>query len=235
MPTLKQLTDNLKSIIRAGSYISDDDNIKDRQLEFIIGYIRATLIRQDYEKGRTINQSIVQDLGILDLELANPAECSDIDITSIPGCSGILRTEVLPKFIEVYQKNLITYVGSIDKRTSFQLIEPERVRWQKYSKYTSNVNYAYYLNNRIYLPNNVELRKINIRGVMEDPRDAGSYSTCGVDGQSSCYQPTDEYPIATWMIKTMNDLILQGELKLETIMRSDTTNDASGNINYGKN
>ena len=230
MPTLKQLTDNLKHIVRAGGYISDDEPIKDRQLEFIINYIRSFLIRNDYEKGRSINPAIVQDLGIIDMELANPAECSDIDITQIPGCTGILRSELLPKFIEVYEKNLISYVGGVDKKTSFQIIPVERVRWQKYSKYTSEVSFCYYMNNRIYIPNNIEIRKINVRGVMEDPRDASKYNKCGVDGNQMCYLPSQEYPIATWMIKPMNELILKGELKFEILMKMDTENDASGVI-----
>ena len=50
------------------------------------------------------------------------------------------------------------------------------------------------------------------------------------DGNQMCYLPSQEYPIATWMIKPMNELILKGELKFEILMKMDTENDASGVI-----
>lgn len=227
MATLKQITDNLKAIIRGGDFISDDEVIKDRQLEFIVNYIRAFLIRQNYEKGYATNDALGQDLGCVTMELVDPADCCEITT----GCPYILRTvQVIPRAIETHTGTLITYVGGIDKISSFQLTTPARMQFQKYSKYTGKMPFAYILNDRIYITNNKFLETINIQGVFETPREAGRFTNCSTGTQ--CYTPDMQYPISSTMMKQMNDAILSGELKLEAIMRSDTSNNAMGaNLN----
>lgn len=227
MATLKQITDNLKGIIRGGDFLSDDEVIKDRQLEFIVNYIRAFLIRQNYEKGYGTNNDVEQDLGCVAMELVDPAECCEITTS----CSFILRTiQTIPRAVETHVGTLLTYIGSIDKTSSFQLVNPARMQWQKYSKYTGQMTIAYKLNDRIYIANNKFLEYINIRGVFETPREAGRFTNCSTGTQ--CYTPDMQYPISTTMMKQINDAILSGELKIEAIMRSDTSNNAMGaNLN----
>src|ERR1017187_9260497 len=155
---LKQLCDNLKGIIRAGNFISDNERIQDRQLEYVINYVRAEMIRQSYTKGGKINPDIEQDLGCVEMELADPAECCAISTN----CSQALRTKlILPKAIEINNGNtLITYVGSVDKLQSIQIIDSERLQFQKYSKYTGKGSFAYKMNGRIYITNNKFLQYI---------------------------------------------------------------------------
>ena len=71
---------------------------------------RALWLRNELNKNRTIDPNIVQDLGCIELELADKAECCDLE----DGCK-ILRTNVtIPNTIELHNKTGITRVAPID-------------------------------------------------------------------------------------------------------------------------
>jgi hypothetical protein len=59
MASYNEIVYNLKNVYRGG-ITSDDETMSDRQLIFIFNYYRAKLIREDLNKGRTIDRSIIQ-------------------------------------------------------------------------------------------------------------------------------------------------------------------------------
>ncbi len=216
MSTLSQLVYNIKGIIRE---INDDTDLSNEQLIHMINYCRSTLIRRDVGKGRTINPQIEQPLGCLELELVDKAECCDIETNCY-----ILKTKLeIPKLVEGYNKNLLTYVGSVDNTTDFQFISSARSRWTKYNKYTSKESYPFMRGNHLYIVHEKVLSHIAARGVFEDPRAVAQFKHC--DGKP-CFKLTDEYPLPMWMEQTIGDMLRKGELNMYFNVQEDKTNDS---------
>lgn len=222
--TLAELTYNIKNLVRGGQQ-SDDEPLSDRQVEFIINYVRAMLIRRDLDKGRTINPDLIQDLGCVDVGLADEADCCGLTLPT--GCY-VLKTDLaIPRTVELTDRNLLTFIGSIDKKYSFPLVPAHRARWTSYNKYTSKVRRSYLLNEHIFITNDEMLAKVSIRGVFEDPREASRFSACSGD---PCWSPSDPYPIAAHMIQPLTEIVLSKEMRIGAVAPTDTTNDASQEI-----
>lgn len=223
--TINQIIYNLRNLIKDAK--SDDIKISDRQFEFVINYIRARLIAQDINKGKTISENIKQDLGVVTLIKVDPAETSGINTKQI-----ILRSNLkIPKPLEFNFKDAIIYVGGVDKSTPFQFSTKAISGWQEFSKYSSKHRYAYLKDGYMYVVGpDTNLTKINIQGVFENPREA----TLFTDGVGNpVYDPDiDNYPISALMIQTLNELFIAKELNYFFQLPQDNTND--GNPDEGK-
>lgn len=223
MATYKQIIYNLKNLYRGGQ-TSDDETVSNRQLAFIFNYYRAKLIREDLSKGRTIDRSIIQDLGCVPVECVDAAECCDL----VDSGSTIIRTvEPIPEFVELYDKDLLTFVGLVDKSKSFQITSEAQVRWGKYNKYTGKSTKAFMRDNGNYLyianaPKGIEL--INIQGVFENPEEASKFNHC--DG-TPCFSQDEEYPVSAHMLPIINEMIMSKELKGLITTPTDETNNTT--------
>lgn len=217
MATLNELIYNIRGIIKERS---DDSNLSNSQIAHMINYCRETLIRRDYENKHSINPQIEQPLGCWDVIPVDKAECCELSTDC-----NILRTSLpLPQFVETYKKILLTYVGSIDDETDYQIISPVRSRWTKYDKYTSQLPKAIIKNGYLYITGYKYLDKIKMRGVLSDPRVAKNYYNCSTGG--TCFNPlTDTYPMAAWMEQAMVKMLREGELDIYFKSLQDKTND----------
>lgn len=223
MPTLSELRYNVLNI-KGGGRQSDDETMSQRQAEFQIAYMRSILIRRDYEKGRSINPAIIQDLGCVEIEPVDEADCCQVQT----GCQILRTVNKVPTMIEVYNKNLITYVGTVDKRHFFDMIPAARSRFVGAgSKYTAKKRRWFPLNDYIYVIYDKPLKYINIRGVLEDPSDAAAFNHCT---GTPCFDDNSEYPLASWMIQPITDMIIKGEFKESMAFPPDTKNEAAGSI-----
>jgi hypothetical protein len=220
--TLSDITYNLLNIIRGGE-ISDDEAISDRQVEFIVNYYRALLIKKEIETKNSISHDWIQDLGCIELAEVDKAECCDLTW----GCKVKRSIDKIPNAIATSTGNTYTFVGLIDKVTSIALLEKTQAVRRQYSKYTSTVRVAYIHNNYLYILNDGEIDFVNIQGVFEDPREAGRFSDC--DG-SKCYTPNSDYPISSSMVSLINNMVIKGELKVMGYAPTDQYNDATNNI-----
>lgn len=206
--------------------ISDDTDITKELISSWIDTKRAYLIRVDANKNRSFDQDIIQDLGCLELEMADIAECCDIS-----SCRYVLRTkQILPSFIELYNKTGITRVGIVDKlslKVSFITYEQAKVAGS--NRFNKEMLFAFYRNSRMYLISNnklsLALKWINIQGVLETPEDASNYNTCT---GSPCYSFDTKYPIKSWMVDIMEQSIVQEKLNIK-FMPKDSSNDSSDN------
>ena len=220
MATYKEIVYNLKNIYRGG-ITSDDETLSDRQLIFIFNYYRAKLIREDLNKKRTLDRQLIQDLGCVEVECVDAAECCEV---SDSGATVLRTVKPLPKLLELPNKTLITYVGTVDKQTSFQLSTEILSKWSKYNKYTGKTPKAYLRNDERYLyitnaPKGIEL--INIQGVFEDPKDVSEFNHCsGVP----CFTDDSEYPLSAHMLPVINELIMSKELRMLISTPTDETN-----------
>ena len=217
MATEREIVYNILNI-HAGGRLSDDFIPSYNQIAFMVRYVRAMFIRRDLDQNWNIHPDYSQDLGCISLTKADKAECCHFNLD----CE-ILKTSVaLPKFLRLKTRLGITYVGSIDKQTAFDLILPQRAPYIKYSKYTSAIPRAYYLNNYIYIPNNNDLEAINVRGILENPKDANSFLCDG----ASCYTEDSDYPLPEDMIQPLTEMVLSKELNYMLRTAPDVENDS---------
>lgn len=222
MITLNQLVYDLLNTARGG-LLSDDESISTKQVAFWIRNTRAKLIRQDINKGRSVNPDLVQTLGCVPVEFVDASECG----CTLIGCNVLRTVNPIPKTIELYSKNLITRVGSIDTiQKPYSIISYFRVPFLGSDKFTKKLIRSVLHNGYIYLIQNDKLPKlkfINIQGVFEDPTEAAVFTHCSGD---ACYTDDSNYPIASWMIEDLKSMIVNADFKL--ILNSLTDNKGDG-------
>lgn len=217
---LSEIIYNIKNL-RAGGVQSDDDNIADEQIAFIINYYRAKLIKQELDRGKDIKTIYVQNLGKVEVDTFDKNECCAIENCSI-------RTKLqLPKVTESNGKLNITFVGLLNGEP-FQEYSSTSAYWKQYNKYTKNLPGYYYENGYIYLINlpNVMLSYINVKGVFEDPKQAEEFRTCKCNNDTNCIEGFDfEYPIPHYMVDTIVKMVADSEFRI-TFNKIDMTNNS---------
>lgn len=200
---------------------SDDNQLSDRQVAFIINYYRAKLVKEQVEKSKSMT-TYEQNLGRVELIRADVDECCD------EGC--VLRTKLkIPDVLTVKTGELLTYVGLVGGSQAFQRTRFQAVTWDKYRRYTSNMTRWYISNDYIYIINNPthSLKYINVRGVFSDPQEAIKFRTCDCEGnEEQCYDGFDfPYPLEDYLIDVLYKLMAQTELSIYASGLVDTAND----------
>lgn len=221
--TINKLIYNLRMQIKDDK--SDDVKLTDRNIEFIINYIRAKLIRQDIQKGRSISSNITQSLGVIELEKVDASENNKF----ITGKNILRSVKEIPSPLDFEGTSLITDVSGLDGTSIIDFMQSAKANKRKNTKYASKRLAAYYDNNRLYLDNcnSMEIRYITASGVFEDPRAVSEFQN--TDG-SSCYDPNkDVYPMSSHMIDMMNSIIKNNELSHYFQLLRDNVNDGESN------
>ena len=231
-PTLNEIAFNLIHVIRprvANSEVISIDNIK-----FDIKNVRAQLLRNELNKNRTIDSEIVQDLGCVELELIDAAECCDVTAD----CK-ILRSKLpLPSPIELHHAQGITRVGPVNKTSrKYTQIPYERVPYIFYNKFTKNEIYFFLMNNSNYLYvlthdfKHKVITDLNVQGVWEDPETVRQFKTC--EG-FPCYNDDLSFPVKAWMVPMIKQLVIEKYLGKEALAALDNTGDFQDNPNVQK-
>lgn len=218
-----ELIYNVKNL-RAGGIQSDDENLSDRQLYFIINYYRAKLVRQENQKYNTIQRESVQDLGRVLLQMADPHECD------CPPEACILRTvNEIPKSLSQAGKDHgFTFVGMYGGM-AWQETTWQAGPWTMFAKYTGNKTKWFIKGKYIYIlnPPTDTLSYMNIQGQFDDPLEAVEFRECDCDGDERCIEGFDfEYPISLHFVDTLMKMIMDNEIRWSTLLPEDTTNDS---------
>lgn len=202
--TLDQIKDDIVGIASSGSN-PDNFKIPDEQIYYWINQIRAMLIGQSLAKKDDINDTWLQQINCLELELVDESECCLVDTDCY-----ILRTvRQIPNTIDTWKNNWIVNVTTptgteISKSNQFAN------KYQKYSKYTGSKRWYYLKNNYIYIVNDTLLEYINIQGLFENPEDLSSFVSCE---NESCFNAnTSPYPISANMSSQITDIILKTKI-----------------------
>jgi hypothetical protein len=209
MATLRQIVDSILTTYSGGRRSNDD--LPDRNwIIFKLLEYRATYVRRDIERNQFISNQLEQDLGCIEIEVADAAECCDVEAD----CTVFRTAVTIPNPVRLNNKDAFTYIGAIDKTNSFKQIRPYEAKWAKYNKYTKGKSEyrAYYMNNRIYVvTDNPILEYINVRGVFFDPRDTRSFTCDDVP----CYTEDTRFPMGDDMTQSITMEILTKELGLQ--------------------
>jgi hypothetical protein len=220
---LSEIVYNIKNLM-AGGLESDDSNVSDTQIAFMIGYYRAKLLKQDQEKGRFNIELYTQNLGKVSLIQSDKDCCESV--------CGLRTEKKIPKPLETHTGLNISYVGLSDGRP-FTKIYSSTSFWSRGRKFTSKEPKWYYENGFIYIldPPTLMLDEIYIRGVFEDPYVAEHFKVCECPANnldcSSVFETMDfEYSLPLHHVDTIVKLVAETELRILRSFPSDVTNDS---------
>ena len=207
--TLNTIIDDILLELR-NSNIANTESISRIQIEqWIINY-RTLLIKQDIDKGRTINPQYVQTLSNIHLERIEPTTGKYLYQSEI----------TLPKLIDFHYKTGLVNVTDL-YGNPIQIGNRTKVKFQRTRKYTAYDYLAYMHNNKLYVEgNDNNLEYINADIIAENPADIA-----GVNGE--CFDPNGQYPVPANMISVIKQMIFANELNIMPQMRSDKTNNGN--------
>lgn len=214
--TLNEIAYNLLNLIRGGKS-HHDENISLDQIKFNVRHYRAVLVRRDFQRNGMITRHLEQSLGCMQLEKVDGSQCCGLDI----GCMVYKTKLPVPRTLRFNFEDAITFVGAADGLTRIPLVSSSIIKYVQYEKYTSEKKKAYMIGDYLYVFNAEGMEYVNIRGVFENPEDLSMYDCDGSD----CYDDNSEYPLPADMLQAINSGLMQGELRMLGITRSDTTND----------
>jgi hypothetical protein len=189
---------------------------------------RALWLRNEYNKNRSIDPYVLQDLSCLELELVNPIDCC-IDV---PAKCQVLRTKVqIPNTIEFYFTKGIATIGPADiMMPRYVLIDYSRVPYVGHGRTTQRAVYAFLYNNYLYITSKnptVSMTKyITVRGIFEDPTSLKQFVSC-VNGKP-CYSSSEPYPLNLWMWEYMKPQILNQLMQKGANQQDDSNNAEDG-------
>lgn len=214
----------------AGGLESDDANLSEHQLAFMIGYYRARLIKQDQDKGRLIKELYTQNLGRVTIIEADKNECCVSD-----GC--VLRTELqIPRPLETHLGLNLTFVGNTDGRP-YNKYTHNSLYWKRAAKYTGGEPSWYFQNGYLYIvdPPSIMLDEVNIQGIFEDPYVAQKFRTCdcpkNVGDCTGTFPSLDfNYPMPLHHVDTIVKLVAETELRILSAFPNDISNDSLDQI-----
>lgn len=226
MVTKNKLIFDILNIVRGGLQ-SDDEPFSENQVSFWIDNTRALLVRRDLEKSRTINPDIVQTICAEVIEV-DGSECGCVQA----GCTILRIKDKLPKTIELYTRNLILRVGPVVVgSTPFSFISYNQAQFSGNNKWTKRITKTFLHNGYIYIigsnPQLSLLTHITIDAVFEYPEEASSYSDCN---DAPCYTNDSIYPISSWMIETLKEMIIKTNFQIGLSTSTDKSNNANHDV-----
>lgn len=186
---------------------------------------RSLWLRNEYNKNRSIDPYVIQNINCLELELVNPIDCC-IDVPE--GCKVLRTKRKVPNTIELFYTKGIVSIGSADiLKPRISLIDYSRVPYIGYGRTTGKTVYAFLYGEYIYLVSRdltyTMMKYVSIRGIFEDPTSLESYTNCATG--STCWSPSDPYPLNQWMWEYIKPYVVQ-QLMQKGANQYDDANDA---------
>lgn len=227
MLTLNQMISQVQEALNLNS---DDSNISDRYLIDLINQARAFHLRNELNKFRTADDTVIQNLPCVDLEITNATLIPGLTLPT--GCKLLKSKERIPDTVELHHTDGIVSVGSVQfLEIPFSYVDFKKIPYINYSRFTKNVVYSFLLDGYLYLysvGNNkyALMETVMVRGIFEDPTQAASF--CDLDGQP-CFNYDSPYPIQSWMFETLVKPQVLQQLTIKLQAPLDDDNDAAAN------
>lgn len=202
----------------SGGRSSNEESISINQIKYHVITLRSTFLRRDVDKNGELNLHAEQDLGCVELELVDGAECCNFET----GCKILRSKKEIPDTVRLKNRTGITYVGTVDGVKKFPLETPYRARILSAGKFTGNHPRSFILNNRLYITKSFGIEVVGLRGIFSDPTKARNFKTCEGD---PCYTDDDEFPIPDDMIPQIEDYIIKNRMRLLSSALEDQETD----------
>lgn len=227
MNTLNSIVYSILSSVKP--HLTDDEDLTFEKVSYDVQNKRAVFIRNEYNKSREIDPSLIQDLGCVDVVKVDAAECCDID----SGCKVVRTQDKIPVPISTHKKPLITRVGPINKlQRNYNFVTYREAANSGNGAYNQREIYAYYFNGYIYLvsknPSVYLLKKINIQGVFDNPEDLANYNLC--ESNTPCYSDNSPYPLPKWMEEYIKNALKEEYVKVDIVAPKDQANDSKNQV-----
>lgn len=218
--------------------ISVDDTSLDKRLIIdLINHNRANWIRKEHNKNRSIDDNVIQDLGCVELELADRTSCCEITTD----CKILRSVQKIPNAIELNHEKIITRISNVDFMSiPIMFMDYDHAIYFGNGRFNSKSLGAFIKNNYLYIIANkglkhILLEKVNVQGVFEDPTEATNFSTC--EGHQ-CFTWDSEYPLNAWMWQSLIKPAILEELRTKRTLYKDENNNSkddaipSVNVNF---
>ena len=223
--SLNAIIDDILLEIRNAN-IAESEDISRVQIEQWIHQYRALLIKQDLDKGRTVNPGYVQVINPFAMTLTNPTDTEKYIYESV---------NELPKTIDLHYGSGMITIRDTNGRL-IQLSNESKAWLQGYRQFTKNDYIAYIKGDKLYaLKSLIEqctdevdhtldtLQFVELAGIFEDPTAVGK-----INGE--CYDPDNTvYPVPANMIPVIKNTIFTKELAIMLAMPTDTSNNTQDN------
>jgi len=224
--TLKDLVYEIRMLLR-NNKLSDDENFSDRLIEKLIVTQRALWLKNLAGQRTFKPQQLVQDLGCVEIEIADPADCCGFSTK----CSAIRTVLTIPRTIRTFDGDGITRVGPINKlQSNYSYVPYERAKWNGAGYFNSSAVIAFRLSGHIYVVSRSDsdyfkyIEYVNIRGLFENPRNVEVFNRCTGE---ACFSEDSEYPLSEDMWAYMKEQIVKGNFGILSSVLTDKTNDAA--------
>ena len=222
--SLNAIIDDILLEIR-NSDIAESESISRIQIEQWIHQYRALFIKQDLDKGRTINPGYVQIINPFNMQ-ATGTYADRLEYISVND---------IPKTIDLHYRSGLLSVKDQNGRL-IQVGTEFKARLQLNRKFTANDYIAYIKCDKLYAIKSLieqctdevdhtldTLQFVELAGIFEDPTAVGK-----INGE--CYDPDNTvYPVPANMIPVIKNTIFTKELAIMLTMPTDTSNNTHDN------
>jgi hypothetical protein len=182
---------------------------------------RELWLRNEYNKNRSIDPYILQELPCLELELVNPIQCC-IDVPE--GCKVLRSKKQIPNTIEFHHSKALVSVGPADiTKPRFSVIDYSRVPYIGHGRTTQRTIYAFLYGSYLYIisrsTTHLMMNYITARGLFSNPTALGEFINCQSGNQ--CWTPDSPYPLNMWMWEYMKPIIIQQLIEKSKFVHDD--------------
>lgn len=188
---------------------------------------RELWLRNEYNKNRSIDPNLIQEIACLEMELVTASNCC---ITVPDDCQVLRSTQQLPNTIEFYFSKGIVSVGPTNiTEKRYTMIDYNRVPYIGNGRFNQKAIYTFLYDQYLYVISKNVLHKlikyVNVRGLFSDPTSLREFINCA---NQPCWSPADTYPINLWMWEYIKPLVIQQLLQKQGIPL-DEANDTKDN------
>lgn len=215
---LSKIVYDIREKLKLGS---DDIDITDSYLAYLVHVKRALLIKQRYGKfSKNIPEELKQDI------------CLTLEKATVSGTcfSTILKTsQNIPNFIETYNRDSVIDIRLHDMTAvPVNIVSYQRIPYLGYNQWTKNEIYGAYHDGKLYLysnkPNFKLLKFITVTGMFSDPETADALN-CVSGTVNECDFIDKEYPVNAPMISDIVNMVIK-ELAPSLKIVDDKVNNA---------
>jgi hypothetical protein len=228
MASLNMLVYDIMEIVNH-NYISDDVSLSKREVAFWINTQRALLIRQELNKGRSVDPAITQTIDCLELEVVSSSSCC----SNNSDCMVLRTVEQIPMPLSTYGRQGLIRIGPVSSISKpYSVVSQLQSLYSGNGRFNTQQKFAYYKDGYIYIKLNtlttIVLKRISVTAIFEEPELVIKLNDCS---GNSCFSWDDEYPLSGWMIDYIKENILKLNIQTLKQLPTDRTNDSSGEQN----
>jgi hypothetical protein len=210
--------------------LSDDSEIDNRHIIYLLSTKRAKYLRQDLNNFQKTTDTSIQQTFCLQLEEVSADQCG-VDIY----CDKVIRTKKpLPRAIELHTSPAITKVRPTNRLAiPFNFISREKAPFLKSAPFGKSIYAFLDTDYHIYFVSTSDTYKlidcITVSGIFENPLDLTEYTNCCIcpDNVEPCFdEMNSEYPLQPHYVDLIKNEIINDLLRLKGVPE-DKENDSN--------